>query len=163
MQKVRNEESIILSVIHKNQTLDQSLLCRNLRSKIRHLESKLRDYELNKSHQRITLKTSQRTYFIRVSEIEYCEADGNYTRIHLTLGKSILISKTLRSIQWIVKEFSFIRCHQSYLVNKSNIIGIDRTNGNYLLLESESVIPIARRKLKMVVNLFQGAEPVEFG
>ena len=82
-----------------------------------------------------------------LDEIIYCQATGNYSRIFFQNGTSCLLSKTLKKISASLDSDVFLRCHQSYLINKKYISRINECN---CVVESEHYqisIPIARRKL----------------
>ncbi|MBL4624994.1 MAG: LytTR family transcriptional regulator [Flavobacteriales bacterium] len=54
--------------------------------------------------------------------IIYCEADSNYTHIHLKNSRKITVTKTLKVYEELLSPSKFHRIHQSYLVNLNCII-----------------------------------------
>ncbi len=67
---------------------------------------------------KIALPTMQGLELVRIDQIVFVEADSNYTHFHLLSGNRILISKTLKQIEELLREHDcFIRTHQSFLVN----------------------------------------------
>jgi two-component system LytT family response regulator len=66
------------------------------------------------------IKEQGETIPIPLVDIEYLEADGAYSIIFLTKGKSYTTSKTLKTITTSLSE-DFIRIHKSYIVNKAMI------------------------------------------
>ena len=53
--------------------------------------------------------------------------------------------------------YSFIRCHQSHLINKKFIKSWVKTDGGYLLLEDRSQLPVSKNK-KEQVKIFLNKE-----
>ena len=101
---------------------------------------------------KLVIKTTQKTHFIPINEILYFESDGSYSKI-VTVSYAILASKNLKHFQKIVSNDLFIRTHQSFLVSKLHITGIE---GNNILLKNDVLIPISvRRKseIKKVLGL----------
>ena len=73
---------------------------------------------------RVILKTTDNVYAIYEDDIIYCKSDGNYTTFYTQQLEKIVVSKSLKKITEILSEDVFIRCHQSYIVNKKTCIEI---------------------------------------
>ena len=58
-----------------------------------------------------------------VDEIQWIEAAGSYSRIHLTGGRSLVISFNLASVRRKLPESDFIRIHRSRIVNLRHVEG----------------------------------------
>jgi two-component system LytT family response regulator len=95
---------------------------------------------------------------IHVKDILYCEADGNYTKIHLLKGSSLLICKTLKEYDIILSKFNFFRVHHGFLVNLNEINNYVRGDGGYVVLSNKKEIEVSKRKkeefLKILENMF---------
>ena len=73
-----------------------------------------------KTPERILVKTAGRIYFIRVPEIDWIEAQGNYVLLHV--GKeSHLIREPIGELETQLQEGGFLRIHRSTLVNVERI------------------------------------------
>ena len=103
--------------------------------------------------EKIVLKTTEQRYVVAIDDIIRLEADGAYT-IFTTKNQNIIVSKHLKFYQDLLDE-QFIRCHQSHLVNKKHIKGIN--NKGEILLSNEQTVPVSTRKrndiLKQIENL----------
>lgn len=108
------------------------------------------------SGSRLPLETGAGTYFIPPALILKCEADGNYTKVHCSDNRTILVSKTLLYIEQELPPDLFIRVHQSFLVNIGAIQAYMRDNGGYLLLSDGSQVPIARGRKAEVLRRLKG-------
>ncbi|WP_462318006.1 LytR/AlgR family response regulator transcription factor [Marinilabilia sp.] len=73
------------------------------------------------------------------TEILWLEAESNYTLIH-TKGETYTYSLVLKSFEEKLPSETFVRVHRSFIVNISNITGID---GNTLLF-GKNHVPVAK-------------------
>jgi len=107
---------------------------------------------LEKMHQpatssnKIALPTMEGLQMIPVQSIISCEADDNYTTLMLKNNKKIVVSCTLKVIEELLEENSFIRVHRSYLVNLDEIEKYVKTDGGYVVMSDGSQIFISRNK-----------------
>ncbi len=103
----------------------------------------------------IVLKDSEASYFVKVQDILYCEAEGSYTKFYLAGEQPIVISKNLSTYEEILGVYGFIRTHHSYLVNPSHIKLYDKTDGGTLLLHNGQTVPISHRKKDFVLHMLE--------
>lgn len=111
---------------------------------------------LQESHQheqqRIALPSARETRFVPVQEIIHCESQNSYTLFYLINNEKILVSKAIYEYEDLLSSYGFIRCHQSHLVNRKFIKSWIKKDGDYLLLEDGTQLPIARQKKMAVRN-----------
>lgn len=106
--------------------------------------------EVSKNHfngidrQRIVLKTTDGVYALQEDDILYCKSDGNYTTIITQTQGEILVSKHIKKIEELLSEGTFVRCHQSYVVNKNHVLKYSKRG--FLLLKNNTEIPVAARR-----------------
>ncbi|WP_353723193.1 LytTR family transcriptional regulator DNA-binding domain-containing protein [Dyadobacter sp. 676] len=84
-----------------------------------------------------------------------CESDNNYTTFYLVGGENLVICKPIFFYDDLLKQYGFIRCHQSHLVNKTSIKSWKREFGDFLLLTDGSEIPVARSKKEEIKQLLK--------
>jgi two-component system, LytTR family, response regulator len=65
----------------------------------------------------IVIKDIDKTYFIKMADILYCEAEGSYTKFYLTNSEPIFVSRNLRFYEELLEPAGFFRTHHSCLVN----------------------------------------------
>ena len=106
----------------------------------------------NKQDHRIALNTLKETRFVKTSEIVRCESSNSYTRFFLQNGTNILVSTPIFEYEELLKEYGFIRCHQSHLVNRSFVRSWVKEDGGYLLMEDKSQVPVSRNKKEQVAG-----------
>jgi len=106
----------------------------------------------NKEEQRIALTTQKETRFIPVTQIMHCESSNNYTIFFLSHGEKIVASRPIYEFEDLLGIHGFIRCHQSYLVNKKYIKSWVKEDGGYLLMVNGAQVPVSRTKKEIVKN-----------
>ncbi|MCE7043773.1 LytTR family DNA-binding domain-containing protein [Dyadobacter sp. CY312] len=108
-----------------------------------------------RAEQRIALTTTRETRFVKTSGIIRCESANNYTTFYLVGGERLLICKPMFFYDELLRNYGFVRCHQSHLVNKESIKSWKREFGDFLLLIDGSEIPISRGKREEIKQLLQ--------
>jgi two-component system LytT family response regulator len=101
---------------------------------------------------KMTLKTSDSIHVINIADIVCCEADRNYTDFHLITGEKITVSRSLGEYEDMLPVDSFLRVHQSYLVNAAYIKRYDKTDGGFLITVNGKTIPVSTRKKDQVIQ-----------
>ncbi len=110
----------------------------------------------NEPARQIVLKDIDKTYFVNVKDILYCEAEGSYTKFYLSNAEPIFVSRNLRSYEELLAPAGFIRTHHSCLVNPTKIKIYDRkTDSGTLILEGGHSIPVSQRKKDFVLQLLE--------
>ncbi|MBS4029597.1 MAG: response regulator transcription factor [Ignavibacteriales bacterium] len=101
---------------------------------------------INSSQKKISFPTRNGIVFAHPDEILRCESDSNYTFIFFTNGEKHLAPKTLKEFESLLKEFDFIRIHQSHLVNPKYIKQyIRKGDDGELILSSGDKVEVSRR------------------
>ncbi len=94
---------------------------------------------------KLALPTADGLIFIRPKEILFCEADSNYTRIHLINDRKYVISKTLKNIERLLPREIFFRIHNSHIINLSYVKKYNKGIGT-VLMDNGSTLDVAKRK-----------------
>lgn len=142
-----NPEELKISIAKVEEKLNrkkENLQLENLLELIRHKDSK-------KEH-KIALATTKEIRFVNTGDIVRCESANAYTTFHLADGKNIMVSKPIYEYEELLREYGFIRCHQSHLINKKFIKSLIKEDGGYLLLEGDIQIPVSRSKKENVLK-----------
>lgn len=105
-----------------------------------------------KDEHRIALTTLKETRFIYTRQIVRCESDNNYCYFFLDNGEKLLVSKPIYEFEPLLRDYGFLRCHQSHLVNKHHIRSWVREDGGYLLLDNGQTVPVSRGKKDAVLK-----------
>jgi two-component system LytT family response regulator len=86
------------------------------------------------------------------SNIVYCRANGNYTKIHLLDGTTVVLSKKLKAVEFALNREFFVRVHHSYLVNLFHAKKYVKKFGGQLLLSNGETIDVSRSKRKILMD-----------
>lgn len=108
-------------------------------------------YPKAEGEKKIVLNDKQSTYYIKVSDIIFCEAEGPYTKFYIAGTNPILISKNLKEYEELLAPSGFVRTHHSYIANPDKIKLYDKTDGGALILEGGYNIPISQRRKDLVM------------
>lgn len=104
---------------------------------------------------KIVLKDMENTWFVKVSDILYCKAEGTYTRFFLQDAEPLLVSKNLKEYEELLEPLGFLRTHHSFLANPDKIRSYDKTDGGSLILENGHPIPVSQRKKDFVLHFLE--------
>ncbi len=103
----------------------------------------------------IALPTVEGYEFVKIESINYAQADSNYTRIHLTSGKRLILSKTLKEVESMLTGHHFVRIHQSYLINLSHIARYVKGAGGYVIMENGDTLNVSRGHRGQLLELIR--------
>ncbi|MBN1339387.1 MAG: response regulator transcription factor [Bacteroidales bacterium] len=105
---------------------------------------------------RLAFPVEGRIAMLDFDSILYCESDGNYTRLHLTGEKNLMVSRTLKDIASMLPATGFVRIHHSHLVNINHISEYLRGEGGEVILSNGSRLRVSRNRKEALLNaLFQ--------
>ena len=85
----------------------------------------------------ISIKADYKVSLVKYADIIYIESVGEYVRLHLTSGSSIMTLLRLKNIESALPSDRFMRVHRSYIVNLGHVAGYARgrvylDNGEYV-------------------------------
>ena len=96
--------------------------------------------------QRLGIPTKEGIDFILIQNILYCEANSNYTFIHLVDGSRKLTAKTLKEYDALLSLAGFCRIHQSYLINLNHLTKYYRGDGGFVEMVNGVSLNVSRSK-----------------
>lgn len=104
--------------------------------------------EIIKANQNfINIKANRKTYKIDIAKIDYIESLKDYVKI-ICADESIITHDSLSNLENILKEYGFIRTHNSFLVAVDKIKSF---NSESVFLEDKE-LPISRTYKKIVLS-----------
>lgn len=105
---------------------------------------------------RIALPTMEGLQVIPTDSIISCTSSSNYTILSLKENQKLVVSRTLKEIEEMLEEHSFLRVHHSYLVNLNEIRKYNRGEGGNLIMSDGSSVDVSRsRKEQLLKHLSQ--------
>ena len=111
--------------------------------KIHHL---LDQYFNSKAQKKIVFPEKDRQKFVDPNDIIAVKAESNYSQVFIENENPLTLSITLKAIEEKLSGLSFMRVHHSYLVNMDKVSQYVKSDGGYLIMSDNSMIPISRSK-----------------
>lgn len=109
---------------------------------------------IGKPFKRIVLPTSNGFTVVNPEDIIRCESDRNYTFIFLQDKRRILVSRTIKEYDEMLRDFNFFRIHQSHLINLAYLKNYTRGRGGYVELADGTTLDVsARRKSEFLKRM----------
>lgn len=104
---------------------------------------------------KIAIPTMEGLQMIFVESIISCCADRNYTVIMLRNNQKIIASRTLKELEEMLEDYSFIRVHHSYVVNLNEIEKYVKGEGGYLLMSDGTTVDVSRSRKEILLKKLQ--------
>jgi two-component system LytT family response regulator len=92
---------------------------------------------------------------IPVDSILSCSSDSNYTILMLKNKQKLTSSRTLKEIEEMLEEYSFLRVHNSFLVNLNAVDKYIKGEGGYLVMSDGSTVHVSRSRKEMLLKKLQ--------
>jgi two-component system LytT family response regulator len=102
--------------------------------------------------ERLVITSLQGFEVIKISDILYCEGERNYTTFHLNNKEALLSSKTLKEYEMMLPSTTFIRVHQSYLVNINYVKRYLKGRGGTLIMANGKNIEVSKNKKQLLID-----------
>ncbi len=107
-------------------------------------------------NQKIMLPTMEGFEIVTINTILYCEAADNFTRFYLdNNGTSLLICKTLKYFEEILKDHRFLRIHRSYLINPDFVIRYTKGKGGTVTMKNNKELEMSAEKKQQFLAMFE--------
>ena len=107
------------------------------------------NYRNNFSEQKKTIRIEQKSHIFEydLKDIIYVESFGKKMALHLLTAENRVTTETisgytLKGMLELINDAEFIQCHKSYIINKSFITQIAKTDGTIILKHIQLQVPI---------------------
>jgi two-component system LytT family response regulator len=88
---------------------------------------------------RLMVKLANRVVLLKVNEIDWIEADGNYAKLHVG-RKAHLLRERMHDLEARLNPQNFVRIHRSVIVNLERIKELHpHFNGDYIVVLDDGV------------------------
>lgn len=158
IQAIRNSVfDYILKPVHQDELFSAIERFRGRKNSVQALDlHSLVEALQDKGPNRIKLNTRAGYILIDPTEIVYCQADGNYTHLHLSRGHAETITQNLGAVEEILEGNAFFRASRSYLLNLKYLTRVDRKSCNCLLEYpgASCTIKVPAQKMKILESTF---------
>jgi two-component system, LytTR family, response regulator len=102
---------------------------------------------------KIALPVANGLEIVKLVDLEYFEAEGSYTKVHIKNCQPLTISKKLKYFEDLFdKDDCFLRIHRSYIVNVNSIKKFAKTDGGQIYLTNGTQLPISADKVDALVE-----------
>lgn len=92
---------------------------------------------------KIMLPTMEGISFEKVKHILYLEANGNYTTLHFTDGRQILVCRSLCDIEQRLPSSAFVRIHRSHTIHLAHVKKYVRGKGGHVVMEKGVILAVS--------------------
>lgn len=106
--------------------------------------------------QRIAFSTVHGLDLVEADDIICCQSESNYTRVHLTGDRRMLVSKTLREVEEQLPTDRFLRVHHSYVAHMDHVQKYLRGDGGILVMDNGMEVKVSRNRKEVVVERLGG-------
>jgi two-component system LytT family response regulator len=93
--------------------------------------------------------------FVPVNSIISCSSSNNYTEFLLADKKRLLVSRTLKETEEMLADHSFLRVHNSNIVNLNAITRYVKGEGGYLVMTDGSTVDVSRSRKEFLMQRLQ--------
>ncbi|WP_153800177.1 LytR/AlgR family response regulator transcription factor [Foetidibacter luteolus] len=99
-----------------------------------------------KSFKRLAVPSYDGLHFVKIEDIIYLEAHVNYTHIHITNKQKYVVSRTIKDYEELLPADTFLRIHNSYIINKDFVERYIRGDGGQVVLSNGITLDVSKRK-----------------
>jgi two-component system, LytTR family, response regulator len=120
------------------------------------LELLLQQYHNPKgSLKKIALPTMEGLQMVEVDAIISCSSESNYTIFYLKNNKKLTVSRTIKDMEELLIDYSFLRVHKSFMVNLNEVEKYIKGEGGYLKMSDDSIIDVSRTRKETLLTKLQ--------
>lgn len=101
---------------------------------------------------KMAIPTLEGLEMVDLDNIISCAAEGNYTNFFLKNKTKILACRTMKDTEELLTDHSFIRVHNSYLVNINEVVRYVKGEGGYLVMSDGANIDVSRTRKDMLLQ-----------
>jgi DNA-binding LytR/AlgR family response regulator len=102
---------------------------------------------------RVYVRTGSATRFVPVAAICAVRSAENYTEVVLEGGETLLVLRTLKSLEEALPESHFVRIHRQALVNLTRVKKIERKGEDEVLFQLDAPVPPLPASRRAVAEL----------
>jgi two-component system LytT family response regulator len=126
---------------------------RNTNQQLNNLLANLKTPEA--SSYKLALPSMEGLAFVPIDTITRCEASGGYTVFYLKNGEKILSAKNIKEYEEILPASTFLRVHNSHIINLMCIKKYHKGRGGYIEMDDSVLIEVASRRKNEFLGRFR--------
>jgi two-component system, LytTR family, response regulator len=105
--------------------------------------------------QKIVLPLQDGFEVVRLQDVVHCDAHDNFTDFHFIAKGKMMICRTLKFYEELLKDSGFLRVHKSHLVNLNHVVKYTRGKGGQLTMSNGSTIDVSPNKKEELMENFE--------
>jgi two-component system LytT family response regulator len=105
--------------------------------------------------QKIVLPLQDGFEVVSIADIVHCEAHDNFTDFYFVSKQKMMICRTLKFYEELLKDSGFLRVHKSHLVNLNHVVKYTRGKGGQLTMSNNAVIDVSPNKKDDLMEKFE--------
>ena len=109
----------------------------------------------NTVNNKLALPSDEGLVLVPFNEIIKCQADRSYCTFHLTSGKKILISKSMKEYEELLITHDFLKVHKSTIVNMNFVEKYIKGKGGQLIMTDGSMVMVSVRKKEELMQILR--------
>jgi two-component system, LytTR family, response regulator len=104
---------------------------------------------------RIALPTMEGLQLIMLDSIISCASSSNYTILTIKESQKLIVSRTLKEIEEMLEDYTFLRVHHSFVVNLNEVRKYIRGEGGMLIMSDGTSIDVSRSRKQQLLEKLQ--------
>lgn len=108
----------------------------------------------NSNNEKLIVPMESSLEIIHIPDIIYLKSENNYTRIYMKDNEELFSSKSLKKFETILTPAGFFRCHNSYLINLSQVRRLIKGIDERLIMTNGHEVYVSRSKRNDLLSLF---------
>jgi two-component system LytT family response regulator len=117
----------------------------------------LQHYQQSPLPDKLSFSTQDAIHFVAPADILYAESSSNYTILLFAGGARMVVSKTLKEVEEMLRPYQFYRIHHSYVVNLTQVSRYVKVDGGGIEMINGHQLPVSRQKKDEIVRLLTHA------
>lgn len=109
--------------------------------------------------EKLAVHTKDNIILLNTADIIRAESESNYSRIYLNDKRQIMLSRSLSSLEERLPHDSFLRVHQSHIVNLEYVTAYAHQD-NFITMSDDTKITVSRRKKNALADWFDKAKKI---
>lgn len=106
-------------------------------------------------NQKIVLPLQDGFEVVSVKDIVHCKANDNFTDFYFSGKPKMMICRTLKFYEELLKEAGFLRVHKSHLINLDHVVKYSKGKGGQLIMSDNSTVDVSPNKKDELLAFFE--------
>lgn len=109
----------------------------------------------NAQFQKIVLPLTDGFEVVSIADIIHCVANDNFTDFHFIAKQKMMICRTLKFYEELLKDSGFVRVHKSHLININHIKKYTKGKGGQVTMSDGAVVDVSPNKKEELMHYFE--------